>query len=169
MAGSFNTANFLIDSAGNVVGVVLNDSVYRLQVETKAVADAAGVDVIGSSATPAVIGTSYTVQAGFTDVQGYKQAAWYVRVTDKGTATRLDVAIDWSEDGVNGAPQGAESIAAGISTLNVYEAQYDISALTAPFSLPVIALPVIGPDVRVQIKADTGSTTEAYVRVVRQG
>jgi len=80
------------------------------------------------------------------------------------------VQIDWTADGGTVfSPQGTESISAGASTLSINQAQYDVSGFPplSGFSLPVIALPVVAPEVRIRVRADAGSTT-AYVLVARQ-
>lgn len=131
--------------------------------------DSVGADVIGSSNAPATFSTSFTAQTGLTNVLDYRTASWFVWITNKGTANRVDVQIEWSEDATNLLAQGTEAISAGTSVLSVYEAQYDISALSAPFGLPVIPLPVVAPNAKIKIKVDSGNTTQGYVRVTRQG
>jgi len=132
--------------------------------------DAAGTDVIGSSGTPTTLSAAdtYFAEAGTTDTRDYRDAVWYARIINKGTATKITLKIEWLEDGSNLGPQGSEGIASGIATLSIYEAEYDISSLTAPFNLPTIALPVVGPNSKVSIKADIGTTATAYVRVWRK-
>jgi len=133
--------------------------------------DEAGSDIIGSSGSPTTLTSAdtYVAQSGVTDVRDYSRAVWYVTCTNKGTATKLTVTLEWFEDaGTNNAPQGAELITAGAAVLDVYEAGYDISGLAAPFNLPPIALDVIGPNARLSVKADIGSTTEVYARVWRK-
>jgi hypothetical protein len=104
-------------------------------------------------------------------VSEYRQCSWYIIIANKDAATsQIDVQIDWTADGGTVfSPQGTESITAGASTLSIYQAQYDVSAFPggSSFSLPVIPLPVVAPQVRIRVRADAGSTT-AYVLVARQ-
>jgi len=132
--------------------------------------DAAGTDVLGSSGSPqtlAVADTWYT-EASTTTTRDHRDAIWYTTIANKGTATKITVKVEWLEDGTNLGPQGTEAISSGTATLSVYEAEYDISALTAPFNLPTISLPTAGPAAKVSVKADIGTTATCYVRVWRK-
>lgn len=137
--------------------------------------DAAGTPVIGTPGAPVTLanGVNFTAQATLTDVTAYSQCTWQVIITNRDTATptaRIDVRIDWTSDsGTVFSPQGTEAISAGVATLSVYEAQYDITPFptASVFSLPPIPLPVIAPGVRIRVRADAGST-DAYVLVTRQ-
>jgi hypothetical protein len=135
--------------------------------------DTAGTAVIGSAGSPVTFTSSDTVQVGLTDVTAYKQCTWYVIITDRDTVTptnTVEVRIDWTADsGTTFNTQGTEAIAAGVSTLSYYVAQFDITAFPAAaiFGLPPIPLPVVAPEVRVRVKVDAGST-DGYVLVARQ-
>lgn len=132
--------------------------------------DAAGTDVIGSSGSPITIPSTFSgvgVQSGFTDTRDYTDAVWFVTIDTVSTATRIDVRVEWSEDAANLGQQGTENITNGTAELNSYEAQYDISGLSAPFNLPPISLPVAAPNAKVSIKGNAGSP-EGYVRVWRK-
>jgi hypothetical protein len=132
--------------------------------------DATGTDVIGSSGAPVTLtpADTYQAQSGFTDTRDFSTAVWYVTIPAKGTATKITVKIEWSEDASNLSQQGSESITSGVSTLSEYIAEYDISLESAPFNLPAIVLPVAGPNAKVSVKSDLGTTTTTYVRVWRQ-
>ena len=134
--------------------------------------DSAGTDVLGSSGAPQLLNLAdtYFDQSGFTDTRDFGDCVWHVTCENKGTATKLTVKIEWSEDASNLSPQGSESISAGVSTLSEYVAEYDISPVTlvAPFNLPAILLPVAAPNAQVSVKADIGTTTEVYVRAWRK-
>jgi hypothetical protein len=162
LRGQFEIVEIQADPANNewVITNFFGGTIVR--------SDSVGADVIGSSGSPATFSTAFTAQAGFTDVVDYRTASWFVWITNKGTAARVDVQIEWSEDTSNLLAQGTEAISSGTSTLSVYEAQYDISALTAPFGLPVIVLPIPAPNAKVKVKVDAGTTTQGYVRVTRQ-
>ena len=127
--------------------------------------DTAGVDVIGTSDAPAVLSVAdtYTAQSGLTSVADYRQATWFPFVSVVGTATKITVKIEWSEDGTNLAQQGFESISGAASTVSPGIWEYTAAA----GALPPIPLPVIAPNAKVSIKADTNDAT-VYVRVVRQ-
>lgn len=134
--------------------------------------DSAGTDVLGTSGSPQVLSAAdtYFAQSGVTDTRDFGDCVWHVTCTDKGTATKLTVKVEWSEDGTNLSQQGSESISAGVSTLSEYIAEYDISGETTPpsFNLPAILLPVAAPNAKVSIKADIGTTTDVYIRVWRK-
>ena len=132
--------------------------------------DSAGTDVLGSSGAPQLLNLAdtYFDQSGFTDTRDFGDCVWHVTCENKGTATKLTVKIEWSEDASNLSPQGSESISAGVSTLSEYTAEYDISGESAPFNLPAILLPVAAPNAQVSVKADIGTTTEVYVRAWRK-
>jgi hypothetical protein len=136
--------------------------------------DASGTAVIGTAVSPVTLAAgagAFTVQSGLTDVTAYKQCTWYVIIVSRDAVTpttQINVRIDWTADGGSVfSTQGTESISSGASTLSLYEAQYSVTGLTGPFSLPPISLPVVAPEVRVRVGADAGSTT-AYVLVARQ-
>jgi len=128
--------------------------------------DGAGVDVIGSSGTPAAltVADTYVAQVGLTDVLNRRQVTWYPFISAIGTATKITVKIEWSEDATNLAQQGFESITAAVGTVSSGIWEYTAAA----GALPAIPLPVIAPNAKVSIKADIGTTTTCYVRVVRQ-
>ena len=121
--------------------------------------DTAGVDVIGTSAAPAALGVAdtYVSETGITAALNYRQVTWHPFISNVGTATKITVKVEWSEDGANLAQQGFESITAGV---------FEYTAVAG--ALPPIPLPVIAPGAKVSIKADIGTTTTCYVRVVRQ-
>lgn len=129
--------------------------------------DGAGVDVIGSSGTPAALplADTYVAQPGLTDVLNYRQVTWYpfISVLDPG-ATKITVKIEWSEDATNLAQQGFESIVANIATIS--SGIWEYTAVLG--ALEPIPLPVIAPNAKVSIKANIGTTTTCYVRVARQ-
>lgn len=131
--------------------------------------DSAGTDVLGSSgATQALNSSTYTAQTGVTDTRDFSDCVWHVTCTDKSTATKLTVKVEWSEDGTNLSQQGSESITAGVSTLSEYIAEYDISGeAIVPFNLPAILLPVAAPNAKVSMIADAGAPT-VYVRAWRK-
>lgn len=136
--------------------------------------DQSGVPVIGSAGSEVTLAAgagAFTAQSTLTDVSGHKQCTWYIIIASRDAVTptaQINVRIDWTADGGSVfSTQGTESISSGASTLSVYEAQYDVTGLTGPFSLPPISLPVVAPKVRVRVGADAGSTT-AYVLVARQ-
>lgn len=134
--------------------------------------DKSGVPVIGAAGSEVTLAAgagAFTAQSTLTDVSGHKQCTWYVIIASRDVATtQINVRIDWTADGGSlFSTQGTESISSGASTLSLYEAQYDVTGLTGPFSLPPISLPVVAPQVRVRVGADAGSTT-AYVLVARQ-
>ena len=81
--------------------------------------DSAGTDVLGSSGAPQLLNLAdtYFDQSGFTDTRDFGDCVWHVTCENKGTATKLTVKIEWSEDASNLSPQGSESISAGVSTL----------------------------------------------------
>ena len=145
-----------------------SESWYKIGASVRS--DASGTDVIGSSATPQVLNlaNTYFTQTGFTDTRDFGDCVWHVTCEDKGTATKLTVKVEWSEDASNLSSQGSESISAGVSTLSEYIAEYDISGETAPFNLPAILLPVAAPNAQVSVKSDIGTTTEVYVRAWRK-
>ena len=128
--------------------------------------DTAGVDVIGTSGAPAALSVAdtYVAQAGLTAVLNYRQATWYPFISAVGTATKITVKVEWSEDATNLAQQGFEAIAANVATISSGIWEYAIVA----GALEPIPLPVIAPNAKVSIKADIGTTTTCYVRVVRQ-
>lgn len=128
--------------------------------------DTAGVDVIGSSGTPTTLSVAdtYVAQSGLTAVLNYRQATWYPFISAIGTATKITVKIEWSEDATNLAQQGLESIASATATVSSGEWEYT----AAVGALPPLPLPVIAPNAKVSIKADLGTTTTCYVRVARQ-
>jgi hypothetical protein len=128
--------------------------------------DTAGVDVIGTSGAPAALTgvDTYVVQPGLTDVLNYRQATWYPFISAIGTATKITVKIEWSEDATNLAQQGFESIAADVATVS--SGIWEYTAVAG--ALEPIPLPVIAPNAKVSIKADIGTTTTCYVRVARQ-
>lgn len=132
--------------------------------------DSAGVDVLGSSGAPQALSAAdtYFTQSGFTSTRDFGDCVWHVTCTNKGTATKLTVKVEWSEDGSNLSSQGSESISSGVSTLSEYIAEYDISGESAPFNLPAILLPVAAPNAQVSVKADLGTTAEVYVRAWRK-
>ena len=119
--------------------------------------DTTGVDVIGSSGTPAAltVADTYVAQPGLTDTLNFRQVTWYPFISAVGTAAWITIKIEWSEDGTNLAQQGF-----GPTGEWVYPA---FAGALQPLSLPVIA-----PNAKVSIKADTGTTTTCYVRVTRQ-
>jgi len=82
--------------------------------------DGAGVDVIGSSGTPAAltVADTYVAQPGLTDALNYRQVTWYPFISAIGTATKITVKIEWSEDATNLAQQGFEAIAADVATIS---------------------------------------------------
>jgi hypothetical protein len=128
--------------------------------------DTAGVDVIGTSAAPAALGVAdtYVSETGITAALNYRQVTWHPFISNVGTATKITVKVEWSEDGANLAQQGFESITAGAATITAGVFEYTAVA----GALPPIPLPVIAPGAKVSIKADIGTTTTCYVRVVRQ-
>ena len=128
--------------------------------------DTAGVDVVGTSGAPAAltVADTYAVQPGLTETLNYRQATWYAFISAVGTATKITVKIEWSEDATNLAQQGLESIASATATVSSGEWEYT----AAVGALPPLPLPVIAPNAKVSIKADLGTTTTCYVRVVRQ-
>jgi hypothetical protein len=132
--------------------------------------DSAGVDVLGSSGAPQALSAAdtYFTQSGFTSTRDFGDCVWHVTCTNKGTATKLTVKIEWSEDASNLSPQGSEAISSGVSTLSEYIAEYDISGKTAPFNMPAILLPTAAPNAQVSVKADIGTTAEVYVRAWRK-
>ena len=131
--------------------------------------DAAGADAIGSSASPVTLGAdTYEAQAGFTSTRDYRDCAWHVTIPNKGTATKVTVKVEWSEDSANLSQQGSEIIAAGVSTLSDFVQEYDVTNLTAPFNLPALLLPTAAPNAKVSVKADIGTTTTVYVRAWRK-
>lgn len=121
---------------------------------------------VGTSGSPATYGISYTTQTDSTDLRDYGDATWYVYITNKSTATKITVKVDFSEDDSNFGQQHSEVIAAGAATESPYEAEFDISALSATLVLP-LSLRVMGPKSRVSVKADQG-TPQGYVTVWRQ-
>ena len=127
--------------------------------------DNPGADVIGTSAAPAALSVAdtYVAQTGLTSATNYRQVTWFPFVSDVGTATKITVKIEWSEDGANLAQQGFESITAGAATITAGVWEYTAVA----GALPPIPIPVIAPGAKVSIKADTNDVT-CYVRVVRQ-
>jgi len=128
--------------------------------------DGAGVDVIGSSGTPAAltVADTYVAQPGLTDALNYRQVTWYPFISAIGTATKITVKIEWSEDATNLAQQGFEAIAADVATIS--PGIWEYAAVAG--ALEPIPLPVIAPNAKVSIKADAGTTTTCYVRVARQ-
>lgn len=128
--------------------------------------DTAGVDVIGTSGAPVTLAVAdtYVAQPGITDVLNYRQSTWYPFISAIGTATKITVKIEWSEDATNLAQQGFESIAAEVATIS--SAVWEYTAVAG--ALEPIPLPVIAPNAKVSIKADIGTTTTCYVRVARQ-
>lgn len=128
--------------------------------------DNPGTDVIGTSAAPAALSVAdtYVAQTGLTPALNYRQVTWYPFVSAVGTATKITVKVEWSEDGTNLAQQGFESIASGAATITA--GVFEFTAVAG--ALPPIPLPVIAPGAKVSIKADIGTTTTCYVRAVRQ-
>ncbi len=128
--------------------------------------DGSGVDVIGSSGTPTILAVAdtYVSQAGLTDVLNYRQATWYAVIAAIGTATKITLKIEWSEDATSLAQQGFEAIAADVATVS--SGIWEYTAVAG--ALEPIPLPVIAPNAKVSIKADIGTTTTCYVRVARQ-
>jgi hypothetical protein len=128
--------------------------------------DTAGVDVIGTSGLPAALSVAdtYVAQAGLTAVLNYRQATWYPFISVLGTATKITVKVEWSEDATNLAQQGFSAVSGAASTISSGEWEYTAVA----GALPPIPIPVIAPNAKVSIKADIGTTTTCYVRVVRQ-
>ena len=61
---------------------------------------------------------------------------------------------------------GTSGVPAALSVADTYVAQAGLTAVAG--ALPPIPLPVIAPNAKVSIKADIGTTTTCYVRVVRQ-
>lgn len=132
--------------------------------------------MIGTNAAPAALSTpdTYVAQAhatadDLTDTLGYRQVSHYVAIPVKDALTTLiTVLVEWSDDGAALLPQGSESVADG--TISVFSAEFvqDVSGLTAPFSFPVVPLPVIAAYSKVSIKANLGTTTTAHVRSARQ-
>jgi hypothetical protein len=127
--------------------------------------DSVGVDAIGSSGVPVALNPAdtYVAQTGLTNTSNYRQVTWYPFITNLGTATKITLKIEWSEDGTNLAQQGFESIAGATATISSAEWEYTAAA----GALPPIPLPVIAPGAKVSIKSDTNDAT-CYVRVVRQ-
>ena len=131
--------------------------------------DEAGANAIGSSASPVTLGAdTYEAQAGFTPTRDFRDCAWHVTIPNKGTATKVTVKVEWSEDSSNLSQQGSELIAAGVSVLSAFVQEYDVSALVAPFNLPALLLPTTAPNAKVSVKADIGTTTTVYVRAWRK-
>ena len=128
--------------------------------------DTAGVDVIGTSGAPAALSVAdtYVAQTGLTPVLNYRQATWYPFISAVGTATKITVKVEWSEDATNLAQQGLEAISGAAATISSGEWEFT----AAVGALPPIPLPVLAPNAKVSIKADTGTTTTCYVRVARQ-
>ena len=126
-------------------------------------------DSLGGDAIPAStlsVADTYVTQTGFTKTLGYGQVIWFPVVTTlDGAATKITVKIEWTQDGGTVySSQGTESISSGVVTVS--SAVWEYAAATG--GLAPIPLPVIAPGVRVSIKADAGTTTECYVKMVRQ-
>lgn len=133
--------------------------------------DAAGTDIIGTSGVPVAITTTYTgvgVQVGSTDFLYYTTGIWYVYVTAKSTATRIDMRVQWAEDNVYFDAQGTEDITGGTVTVDSAEFQFDITGDAATF-VKHLPLPCDGRRyAKFSVKSDAG-TPSVYVRVVRGG
>lgn len=131
--------------------------------------DTAGTDIIGTSGVPVAISNTYAgagIQAGSTDCLTYNNVVWYVYVTAKSTATRIDMRVQWSEDNVYFDEQATESIASGTVTVDDGEWQYDISTDVVTF-MKHLPLPTYGRRyAKFSVKSDAG-TPSVYVRVVR--
>ena len=164
---SAQTIFYLVTTGSIALGVT---ALTFLQGAPLVRSDASGTDVLGSSGSPQVLSAAdtYFDQSGFTDTRDFGDCVWHVTCGNKGTATKLTVKVEWSEDGANLSSQGSESISSGVSTLSEYIAEYDISGELAPFNLPAILLPVAAPNAQVSVKADLGTTTEVYVRAWRK-
>lgn len=119
--------------------------------------DASGTEVLASGA----ISSAYSggTQTGSTDCRDFSNATWWISCTNKSSATRLDVSIQWSEDDSNFDEQGSEAVSSGTATVSDYEAQFDITGDSATF-VKHLSLPTYGRRyAKFRIKADTGTPT----------
>jgi hypothetical protein len=130
--------------------------------------DATSTDLnnLGTNATPVALTTAYRVQGDLTDVRDFSKAIWYVYVAAIGTATSVTIRVEWYDDGgTYPSRQGTEAITAGAAVLSEYEATF---SLGGSGSVPPIPLEVLGPNVRLSVKADIGTTTTVHSRIWRK-
>tara|TARA_R110002126_G_scaffold70402_2_gene177187 strand:- start:1234 stop:1662 length:429 start_codon:yes stop_codon:yes gene_type:complete len=133
--------------------------------------DGAGTDILGTNASPEVLGVADTYESSsYLDVRDYRSVSFFTRVTTRDAATTLmTVVVEWSMDAATDFPQGAEDVAAtGVATNTSYVGEYDVTGLSAPFSLQMLPLPAEASNVKYSIKANLGTTTAVHVQAARR-
>lgn len=126
-------------------------------------------DLLGSSASPVPLTTTYTVGSTSSEVSvfGAKYLSLYVYLSALGGAGRIDMQIEVAEHPDLGwTPLQTETVSSGTATQNDYEIQ---KAVLSTGLVLVVSLPVRGLRYwRIKLKSDAG-TPEAYVRYNTSG
>jgi len=125
----------------------------------------------GLSSTPVWQTTAHT------DTRDYKTITWEITISDKDTATKLYFMPYWSTK--TSSPtlpsgsgpgdffrQATEVIAAGAAAESAYLPEFDLSGLTAPFTIQ-LTLPVIAPAAAIAVYVDAGTPTCTSLKVWR--
>lgn len=133
--------------------------------------DVTGTDVIGTSALPVAIDTTFTAQTTPTELRDFREVSVYLYVSGVTLATVVEVSYQFAEKGSPAATDfgnlTAEGVpVGGVAVQDTYVATYDISTLTPPFALGPFSVPVRGTKGRVRVKVDAGSI-EAYATAQR--
>lgn len=118
-------------------------------------------DLLGDSASPVTLGTSYGTPSDGVQTFGAEWAVLYVFVDAANGAGQIDLQIQTSDIGTDWTPLTTESISSGAAPQSDYEPQRTFTGSGLILALP---LPVRGvPWLRVLAKADAG-TPDIYIR-----